>query len=111
MIKKEIAEKLFKAELSEQRVEFALVDKIEARYKSLGSADIGRYLSQIQKMSADLKSSIDKVGNLLEDADKAVKGYRSMGDDDNAKLAERLRNDIKNDYDEMLFVYDKIRTL
>lgn len=100
-----------KTELATHKVELGLVDKIESKYKSLGNLDVGRFLSEIQKMTSDLKSAINKVGDLLDDAQAAVSGYRSMGDDDNAKLAERLRNDIKNDYDEIVFIYEKLNKI
>jgi hypothetical protein len=112
--KKEVFNKLFtesKTELSTQKIELGLVDKLQSKYKSLGSADVGNYLSKVNQMVSDLKGAINKTGDLKDEVDKAVKGYRSMGDTDNAKLSEILFNSLKDDFDELVFIYDKLRSI
>ena len=100
-----------KVELATQKVELGLVDKLESRYKSLGKADVGIYLSSIQKLVTNLKSAISKTGDLQDDVKSAVSGYNGMGDADNAKIAQRLLSSIKNDFDELVFIYDKLRSI
>ncbi len=104
-------EKQDKTKLANEKIELGLVDKLQSKYKSLGSADVGNYLSKINNMVSDLKGAINKTGDLKDDVDKAVKGYRSMGDTDNAKLVERLFNSLKDDFDELVFIYDKLRSI
>ena len=111
---KKVFNKLFKenkTELSTQKVELGLVDKLQSKYKSLGKADVGNYLSQINKLVSGLKSSIEKTGDLKDEVQKAVNGYGSMGDTDNKKLAERLFNDVKSDFDELVFIYQKLNSI
>ena len=100
-----------KTELATHKIELGLVDKLEARYKSLGKADVGIYLSGVQKLVTNLKSAISKTGDLQDDVKAAVSGYNGMGDTDNAKIAQRLLSSIKNDFDELVFIYDKLRSI
>ena len=104
-------EKQNKTKLATQKIELGLVDKLQSRYKSLGKADVGSYLSSVQKLVSNLKSAINKTGDLQDDVKSAVSGYKSMGDTDNAKLAERLLIDINNDFDELVYIYDKLRSI
>jgi paraquat-inducible protein B len=91
------------------KTDLSLIDKLESKYKSLGKADVSRFISDINRIENDLKSSIDKVGDLLDEVKKAQAGYNSMGDTDNSKIASRLVNDIQNDFDEMIFIYNKVK--
>ena len=111
---KKVFSRLFekgKTELSIHKVDLSLVDKLESRYKSLGKADVGIYLSGVQKLVTNLKSAISKTGDLQDDVKSAVSGYNGMGDTDNAKIAQRLLSSIKNDFDELVFIYDKLRSI
>ena len=111
---KEVFNKLFKeekVELSAKKIELGLVDKLQSKYKSLGKADVGNYLSQINKIVSSLKSAIEKTGDLKDEVQKAVNGYGSMGDTDNKKLAERLFNDVNSDFKELIFIYQKLNSI
>ena len=111
---REVFNKLFKeeeVELATQKVELGLVDKLQSKYKSLGKSDVGNYLAQINKIVSNLKGAIDKTGDLKDEVQKAVSGYGSMGDTDNKKLAERLFNDVKSDFEELVFIYQKLKSI
>ena len=66
MIKKEIADKLFKAELSEHKVEFALIEDIEKAVRLATQARDEMKRSMVQhngllRAAAVIKKSFDKI--------------------------------------------------
>lgn len=92
MIKKEIADKLFKAELSEQqKVEFALMDDVKASAKRLAE-DMGNLIDQKRKFENEvnrLKQSFDnhkkiftKASNMSDELGVELDNfyYRQMED-------------------------------
>ena len=88
-----------------------LVEKLETKYKNLGKYDAVKYISQIQKIANDLKQGVEKNGDLLSEAKKLYQAYNSMGDSENANAVKRIENDIQNDFDEIVFLYEKLRAL
>tara|TARA_R110002167_G_scaffold123686_1_gene302732 strand:+ start:2443 stop:2790 length:348 start_codon:yes stop_codon:yes gene_type:complete len=111
---REVFKRLFKEEKTEletHKIDLGLVDKLESKYKSLGKSDVGNYLSQVNKIVSNLKGAIEKTGDLKDEVKKAVNGYGSMGDTDNKKLAERLFNDVNSDFEELVFIYQKLKSI
>ena len=88
-----------------------LVDKLYNKYKSLGRYDVGKYISSVNKITNELKQGIDKNGDLLEEAKELQKKYASIGDKENSNAIQRLVNDLQNDYDEIIFLYDGLRKI
>ena len=82
MIKKEIAEKLFKAELKQEKVELASMQKVESLYKQLDKAmtaierpasDVRNAAVQGEKLSSDGIQLAEQVLKQIEDVKKAAK--------------------------------------
>ena len=88
-----------------------LIDKLESKYKSLGKYDVINYTQQIQKITTNLKEGVEKNGDLMDEALKVSNAYKSMGDDENASSAQRVYNSVKNDFDEIVFLYQKLKAL
>ena len=72
---KTIGNKLFKTELSSQRVDLALVDDIKKMYAPLG----GKFLSlesdlfEVKKRMLDLKKEFEQASTKIEQANKMAK--------------------------------------
>ena len=114
---REVFNKLFKeekTELAKQKVELGtskLVDNLFKKYKSLGRYDVGRYISSINKITNELKQGVNKNGDLLDEAKNIQRQYNSIGDKENAGAIDRLLNDLKNDFDEVVFLYEGLKKL
>ena len=103
-----------KVELSAQKVELGtskMVDNLFSKYKSLGKYDVGKYISSINKITNELKQGVDKNGDLLAEAKDVQRKYDSIGDKENAGATQRLINDLQNDFDEVVFLYEGLRKL
>ena len=108
--KKRVFKKLAQAE----KVELAsskMVDNLFSKYKSLGKYDVGKYISSINKITNQLKQGVDKNGDLLAEAKDIQRKYDSIGDKENAGAIQRLINDLQNDFDEVVFLYEGLRKL
>lgn len=103
-----------KVELATQKVELGtskMVDNLFSKYKSLGKYDVGKYISSINKITNQLKQGVDKNGDLLAEAKDVQRKYDSIGDKENAGAIQRLINDLQNDFDEVVFLYEGLRKL
>ena len=81
MIKKQIADKLFKTELSEHKVELALIDDVKALTKELDSIfsrmdkegdELGRLLGDAIRKQSVLEALNDKNQDLAKNAIKVI---------------------------------------
>lgn len=93
MIKKEIAEKLFKAELSEQKVELSLIDdlqKINRDFEEIFTEDL-RLRREASQLKSKAKELDKKYQSLVSDAkakaNDASKKIQDLGLDEPAILS------------------------
>jgi len=52
-----------------------------------------------------------KVGTYNEKIQKTIIGLKSLGLTDEIKDFEFLKNDIQNDFDELVFINDKLKSI
>jgi hypothetical protein len=106
---RQIGNKLFKEELSNQKVELASVDKFRAEYSKLQSANTTLYLQEINKIRTKVLKGIEDVGDFQDRIKKVLSGLRELGLTDEIKPFESLNNDITNDFKELVFINDKLK--
>ena len=96
MIKKEIAEKLFKAELSQEKVELAIpnllrmAEEIEANWKEANRSINVEGNKMIDKVVQKVKPLNESISNLKKEADSFVQKAEAIGFD-RATIDRELR--------------------
>lgn len=89
MIKKEIAEKLFKAELSEQRVELGSVQdfnkaadnfKQGAKRYNDANSELLRYLRDFTELQQKIKASYRTAASLSDGVEDSIKNIENLAD-------------------------------
>ena len=94
---------------SEVKVELASIDKFRAEFLKIKSGNTAQYTLELQALDKRILKGIQEVGDYQDKIDKTILGLTSLGLTDELKDFQFLRNDIKNDFDELVFIHDKIK--
>ena len=107
-MKKEVLEKLY---AKEQQVDLASIDKFRKEYLSIQSGNTAKYIQELTAIRTKILKGIEEIGNYKDKIDKTIQGLNSLGLTDEIKDFQFLKNDIQNDFDELVFINDKIKSL
>ena len=91
MIKKEIAEKLFKAELSQERVDLAAIDDLENIFKEAYS--LSKKSSILNQVQSSLDKAYEKYQLVRRTADSYIRSAKDLGADDLVKKLEKIQSE------------------
>jgi hypothetical protein len=106
-----ILSKIEKIELAEVNVELKSVDKFKTEYNKIQSGNTAQYISELQSIQKRVLKGINDVGDYKDKVEKVIQGLNSLGLTDEIKDFQFLRNDIQNDFDELIFINDKLKSL
>jgi len=94
-------------ELKSEVVELAIRDKFVKKLKSLKNHP-QKFAAQLDKMKADVIKGINEHGDLQDEVKKVYQGLNSLGLKDEANNMKSILNDVKNDFDELVFIKELI---
>lgn len=97
--------------LAQHEVELASIDKFRNEYKKIQSGNTAKYMEQIQAIRNNVLKGIEEVGTYNEKIQKTISGLNSLGLTDEIKDFQFLKNDIQNDFDELVFINDKLKSI
>lgn len=100
-----------KVELGTHKVELASIDKFRGEYNKIQSGNTTKYIEQIQSIRNNVLKGIEQVGTYNEKIQKTIQGLNSLGLTDEIKDFSFLKNDIQNDFDELVFISDKLKLI
>jgi hypothetical protein len=100
-----------KIELSSIEVKLALIDKFRNEYNKIQSGNTAKYVEQLQSIRTNVLKGIEQVGTYQEKIGKTIQGLNTIGLTDEIKPFQSLYNDIKNDFDELVFINDKLKSI
>lgn len=106
---KTVFNKLFKADLASQKVELASIDKYLSEYNKIQSSNTTIYLDRISQIRKDVQKGIEQVGDYQDKIKKIVSGLKDLGLNDEIGPFQSLKNDIDNDFKELVFINDKLK--
>jgi len=99
------------AVLSSQKVELKSIDKFRSDYLKIGSANTAKYMQELTKIQTQVLKGINDSGDYKEKIDNVIKGLNSLGLTDEIKDFQFLKNDIQNDFDELVFINEKLKSI
>lgn len=97
--------------LSSNEVKLKSVDKFRADYLKIKSGNTAQYMEELIKIKTRVVKGINEVGDYKDKIQNTIKGLASLGLDDEMKDFQFLINDIKNDFDELVFLNEKLKSL
>lgn len=97
MIKKEIAEKLFKAELKQERLELNKVEDLLKSLRKSGNYDVADELAKLNRFAEGLENDIRKKQQKLDQAEKEASKYRQISKEMGFDRELNILNDIDSD--------------
>ena len=97
--------------LAQHEIELASIDKFRNEYKKIQSGNTTKYMEQIQSIRNNVLKGIEEVGTYNEKIQKTISGLNSLGLTDEIKDFQFLKNDIQNDFDELVFINDKLKSI
>jgi hypothetical protein len=97
--------------LAQHEVKLASIDKFRSEYNKIQSGNTTKYIEQIQAIRTNVLKGIEQVGTYNEKIQKTIIGLKSLGLTDEIKDFEFLKNDIQNDFDELVFINDKLKSI
>lgn len=106
---KTVFNKLFKADLASQKVDLASIDKYLSEYNKIQSSNTTIYLDRISQIRKDVQKGIEQVGDYQDKIKKIVSGLKDLGLNDEIGPFQSLKNDIDNDFKELVFINDKLK--
>jgi len=104
---KTVYSKLFKTELASQKVELASIDKYISEYNKISSSNTTIYLDKLSQIRKDVQKGIEQVGDYQDKIKKILSGLKDLGLNDEIGPFQSLKNDIDNDFKELVFINDK----
>lgn len=111
MIKKEIAEKLFKTKLSEQRVEFATIyDDLSGSIKEANSGFI-QATDLVSKANRLVRKSISDNEALLKELDKAENLIKQIGLDKELAKVQKAKSQVSENLNALEKYYNNLLSL
>ncbi len=106
---KTVYSKLFKTELASQKVELASIDKYISEYNKISSSNTTIYLDKLSQIRKDVQKGIEQVGDYQDKIKKILSGLKDLGLNDEIGPFQSLKNDIDNDFKELVFINDKLK--
>jgi hypothetical protein len=106
---KTVYNKLFKTELASQKVELASIDKYISEYNKISSSNTTIYLDKLSQIRKDVQKGIEQVGDYQDKIKKILSGLKDLGLNDEIGPFQSLKNDIDNDFKELVFINDKLK--
>ena len=97
--------------LGKHEVALASIDKFRSEYNKIQSGNTAKYIEQIQAIRTNVLKGIEQVGDYNEKIQKTISGLNSLGLTDEIKDFQFLKNDIQNDFDELVFINDKLKSI
>jgi hypothetical protein len=97
--------------LAQHEVELTSIDKFRSEYNKIQSGNTTKYVEQIQAIRTNVLKGIEQVGDYMEKIENTIKGLKSLGLTDEVGDFQFLYNDIKNDFDELVFISDKLKSI
>lgn len=112
MIKKEIADKLFKTELSEQqKVEFATIyDDLNGSIREANRGFLQATFS-VSKAQKEIRKSIDDNKSLLKELNKAEVLIKQVGLDSELKKVQKAQSIVSENLNAIEKYYNNLLTL
>ena len=106
-----IKELIIKSELKSNKIELGSIDKFRAEYLKIQSGNTAKYIQEIQAIRTRILKGVEQVGDYNEKIQKTIQGLNSLGLTDEVKDFQTLKNDIQNDFNELVFINDKLKTI
>jgi hypothetical protein len=106
-----IKELITKSELKSNKIELGSIDKFRAEYLKIQSGNTAKYIQEIQAIRTRILKGVEQVGDYNEKIQKTIQGLNSLGLTDEVKDFQTLKNDIQNDFNELVFINDKLKTI
>jgi hypothetical protein len=97
--------------LGTHEVELGSIDKFRAEYLKIQSGNTAKYIQEIQAIRTRVLKGIEQVGDYNEKIQKTIQGLNSLGLTDEVKDFQFLKNDIQNDFNELAFISDKLKSI
>jgi len=106
---KTVLNKLYNTELASQKVKLASIDKYISEYNKISSSNTTIYLDKLSQIRKDVQKGIEQVGNYQDKIKKILSGLKDLGLNDEIGPFQSLKNDIDNDFKELVFINDKLK--
>lgn len=98
-------------ELESYKVELASIDKFRADYNKIQSSNTTKYIQQLQSIRTNILKGIEQVGNYNDKLKTIISQLNTLGLTDEIKDFQFLKNDVQNDFDELVFISDKLKSI
>ena len=98
-----------KTELKSTKVELASIDKYLQEYNKIQFGNTTIYLDKISQIKKDVQKGIEQVGDYQDKIKKILTGLKDLGLNDEIGPFQSLKNDIDNDFKELVFINDKLK--
>jgi len=92
------------------KLELASIDKFRSEYLKLKSVNSSIYIDKISLIRKEVLKGIEEAGDFSDRIKLVLTGLRELDLIDEAKPFETLKNDIDNDFKELVSINDKIKS-
>jgi len=92
------------------KFQLASIDKFRSEYLKLKSVNSSIYIDKISLIRKEVLKGIEEAGDFSDRIKLVLTGLRELDLIDEAKPFETLKNDIDNDFKELVSINDKIKS-
>lgn len=92
------------------KFQLASVDKFRSEYLKLKSVNSTIYIDKISIIRKDVLKGIEDAGSFSDKIKLIITGLRELDLTDESKPFEMLKNDIDNDFKELVDINEKIKS-